>query len=68
MPPAANQAFDDPPDDMPYGDLWDGDVVCPHVEVEIGGPEIVGVILGPDGEPLHTVLDRERFPFGFNLT
>ena len=59
---------DEPIQDMPYGDLWDDDPIAPHLEVEIGGPEIVGTILGPDGGPLHTVLDRDLFPFGFNLT
>lgn len=62
------RAFDDPPEDMPYGDLWDDDIAAPSIEVEITDPEVVGTILGPDGQPLHTVLARETFPFGFNLT
>lgn len=61
------RGFDDP-DDMPYGDLWDCDIAVPSLEVEITDPDVVGTILGPDGQPLHTVLSRERFPFGFNLS
>lgn len=62
------RAADEPPDDVPYGDLWDGDIDAPQLVVEITDPTVVGTILGPDGEPLHSVLDRPRFPFGFNLT
>ena len=51
-----------------YGDQWDDDPE-PHaltVWASADGPEVVGTILGPDGEPLHTVT-RPRPPFGFNL-
>jgi hypothetical protein len=44
------------------------DIELPHLEVEVTDPQVVGTILGPDGEPLHTVLDREIFPFGFCRT
>lgn len=53
---------------------WDDDYEppestdTPHVEVEIDDLDVIGVILGPDGQPLHTVLERDRFPFGFNPT
>lgn len=57
-------------DDDPYEDedMWGPGPDIPHLEVEITDPDVVGTILGPDGEPLHTVLSRPRFPFGFNLS
>lgn len=55
-------------------DPWDpwqqgeqGPVEAPLLEVYVSDPpDPVGVILGPDGEPLHTVYDREPVPFGFH--
>lgn len=44
-----------------YDEVW---AIPPDVTVHVADPEVVGTILGPDGEPLHTVL-AERMPFGF---
>lgn len=44
-----------------YDDVW---VNPPDVTVDVADVDVVGTILGPDGEPLHTVL-AERMPFGF---
>lgn len=61
-------------DAEPY-DPWDpwqqgeqGPAEVPVLEVYVAdAPDPVGVILGPDGEPLHTVYDAgEPLPFGFH--
>lgn len=46
------------PDDL---DWQDG----PAVEVEVTGPEVLGYLYGPKGEPIATLLDRPVIPFGF---
>lgn len=53
------------PDDE-WLDIDDPNLVVepPSVTVDVAERGIVGTILGPDGEPLHTVLEP-RTPFGF---
>lgn len=48
-------------------DWWDDDepIDVPSVDVEIGGPEVLGVLLGVDGEVAFTLVDRPILPFGF---
>lgn len=31
-------------------------------------PEVLGYLLGPDGAPIATLLDRPLIPFGFQRT
>jgi hypothetical protein len=53
--------------------LSDPDDYCPalsppaSIEVEVTEPEVVGVLLGPDGEPLIVLWDREPIDFGFQI-
>lgn len=35
------------------------------IDVEVNDPEVLGYLLGPDGEPIATLLSRRRIPFGF---
>src|SRR5689334_23085379 len=44
---------DDPPSDPPT------------LEVDIEGPQAIGVLLGPDGQPAWTLYDRPIIAFGF---
>lgn len=37
----------------------------PECTVEVTEPEVLGYLLGPDGEPIATLLDRRVVPFGF---
>lgn len=37
----------------------------PTLDVEIGGPEVLGELYGPDGEVMFTLVDRPVIPFGF---
>jgi hypothetical protein len=37
----------------------------PYLTVEFTDPEVVGVLLGPDGEPVKFMLNRE--PIGYRL-
>lgn len=37
----------------------------PLIEVEITDPNVLGYLLGPDGEPIATLLDRSTVTFGF---
>lgn len=48
-------------------DDWDEDEppTVPCVDVEIGGPEVLGELLGPKGEVMFTLVDRPVIPFGF---
>ena len=34
-------------------------------EVEVTDPEVLKYLLGPDGEPIATLLDRRPVKFGF---
>lgn len=41
--------------------------ICPAAPLaEFCDPEIIGTILGPDGAPLHMVIEARPFPFGFS--
>jgi hypothetical protein len=39
--------------------------IPPPLEVDIGGPEVLGELFGPDGEVMFTLVDRPILPFGF---
>lgn len=64
------------PDEVEVPGPWDpwqqgeqGPAEVPYPEVHVPEPpDPVGVILGPDGEPLHTVYPAgdEPLPFGFH--
>lgn len=45
---------------------WPGDWTL--ISVDLPDLPIVGTLLAADGSPLHTVLARPLFPFGFNPT
>lgn len=56
--------FDDPGDDEFEPDDF-GPYAAPALEVDITDPEVIGVLYGPDGEPMFDLLDRRPIPFGF---
>lgn len=43
----------------------DQPILAADLTVEVNPPEIVGTLLGPDGEPIRYLLDRPAVPFGF---
>lgn len=53
---------------MIWGDDEDLESDPPHIDVEITAPNVLGYLLGPDGEPVATLLDRPIVPFGFQPT
>lgn len=37
----------------------------PSLDVEVSAPQVLGHLLGPDGEVMFTLVDRPVIPFGF---
>ncbi len=53
----------DPDEPDEYGDLFDRPVAAPDIEVEWHDPAVVGVLLGPDGQPLITITEPRVIGF-----
>jgi hypothetical protein len=48
-------------------DGWeDASIDAPDLLVEFDDPQALGAILGPDGDPIHIVMEPRPFPFGFS--
>lgn len=50
--------FEDP-DDLGWDD-------GPALTLEVTDPQVLGYLLGPDGEPIATLVDRRPIQFGFS--
>lgn len=51
------------------GDDWETDDPAPFgpCEVTVTEPQLVGTLLGPDGEVIAALYDRRIIPFGYQV-